>query len=305
MPVLNFGSCCIDHVYSVPHFAAPGETLPCSNYQVHPGGKGLNQSIAMAAAGAKVKHAGKVGEDGRWLLELMAAKNIDVSMMTVDAGPTGHANIQVTPEGENSIVLFGGANRTITKSDIDEALEEAQPGEFLLIQNEISALDYLIDSACEKEMRVVFNAAPMSGDVNALPLEAIELLVINEIEGFELTTKTVPDEIIATLAFRFADTNILLTLGAAGSIYAGKGDSIFQPAMKVEAVDTTGAGDVFHGAFVLGLLNGWSTRETTGFSSAVAAMKCRILGGRTGIPSLAEAVEFLHERGVDGPWQKS
>ena len=288
MPVLNFGSCCIDHVYSVPHFAAPGETLPCSNYQVHPGGKGLNQSIAMAAAGAKVKHAGKVGEDGRWLLELMAAKNIDVSMMTVDAGPTGHANIQVTPEGENSIVLFGGANRTITKSDIDEALEEAQPGEFLLIQNEISALDYLIDSACEKEMRVVFNAAPMSGAVNALPLEAIELLVINEIEGFELTTKTVPDEIIATLAFRFADTNILLTLGAAGSIYAGKGDSIFQPAMKVEAVDTTGAGDTYVGFFLAGYSAGNSVEECLALATSAAAVCVTRAGAATSIPSLGE-----------------
>ena len=87
MPVLNFGSCCIDHVYRVPHFAAAGETLPCSNYQVHPGGKGLNQSIAMAAAGAKVSQAGKVGQDGRLLLNLMASRNID-------ADPTGHANIQ-------------------------------------------------------------------------------------------------------------------------------------------------------------------------------------------------------------------
>jgi len=288
MPVLNFGSCCIDHVYSVPHFAAPGETLPCSDYQVHPGGKGLNQSIAMAAAGAKVKHAGKVGEDGRWLLELMASKNIDVSMTKVDAGPTGHANIQVTPEGENSIVLFGGANRTITKSDIDEALEEAHSGEFLLIQNEISALDYLIDRACEKEMRVVFNAAPMSGDVNALPLEAIELLVINEIEGFELTTKTVPDEIIATLSSRFSDTNILLTLGAAGSIYAGKGDSVFQPAMKVEAVDTTAAGDTYVGFFLAGYSAGNSVEECLALATSAAAVCVMRAGAATSIPSLGE-----------------
>ena len=94
MTELNFGSCCIDHVYRVPHFAAAGETLPCSSYQVHPGGKGLNQSIAMAAAGAKVRHAGSVGEGGRWLLDLMARKNIDVGMMKIDPGPTGHANIQ-------------------------------------------------------------------------------------------------------------------------------------------------------------------------------------------------------------------
>jgi ribokinase len=288
MPVLNFGSCCIDHVYSVPHFAAPGETLPCSDYQVHPGGKGLNQSIAMAAAGAKVRHAGKVGEDGRWLLELMASKNIDISMMKVDAGPTGHANIQVTPEGENSIVLFGGANRTITESDIDEALEEAHSGEFLLIQNEISALDYLIDRACEKEMRVVFNAAPMSKDVNALPLEAIELLVINEIEGFELTKKTVPDEIITTLSSRFTDTNILLTLGAAGSIYAGRGDSVFQPARKVDAVDTTAAGDTYVGFFLAGYSAGNSVEECLALATSAAALCVMRAGAATSIPTLDE-----------------
>ena len=288
MSVLNFGSCCIDHVYSVPHFAAPGETLPCSDYQVHPGGKGLNQSIAMAAAGAKVRHAGKVGEDGRWLLELMASKNIDVSMMKVDAGPTGHANIQVTTEGENSIVLFGGANRTITKSDIDEVLEDVRSGEFLLLQNEISALDYLIDRAREKKMRVVFNAAPMSGDVNALPLEAIELLVINEIEGFELTKKTAPDDIIAILSSRFASTNILLTLGAAGSIYAGKGDSVFQPAMKVDAIDTTAAGDTYVGFFLAGYSAGNSVEECLALATSAAAVCVTRAGAATSIPSLGE-----------------
>ena len=288
MSVLNFGSCCIDHVYSVPHFAAPGETLPCSDYQVHPGGKGLNQSIALAAAGAKVRHAGKVGEDGRWLLELMASKNIDVSMMKVDAGPTGHANIQVTPEGENSIVLFGGANRTITKSDIDEALEDVKSGEFLLLQNEISSLDYLIDRAREKKMRVVFNAAPMNGDVNALPLEAIELLVINEIEGFELTTKTAPDDIIAILSSRFASTNILLTLGPAGSIYAGKGDSVFQPAMKVDAIDTTAAGDTYVGFFLAGYSAGNSVEECLALATSAAAVCVTRAGAATSIPSLGE-----------------
>lgn len=288
MSVLNFGSCCIDHVYSVPHFAAPGETLPCSDYQVHPGGKGLNQSIAMAAAGAKVRHAGKVGEDGLWLLELMASKNIDVSMMNVDAGPTGHANIQVTPEGENSIVLFGGANRTITKSDIDEVLEDVRSGEFLLLQNEISALDYLIDRAREKKMRVVFNAAPMSGDVNALPLEAIELLVINEIEGFELTKKTAPDDIIAILSSRFASTNILLTLGAAGSIYAGKGDSVFQPAMKVDAIDTTAAGDTYVGFFLAGYSAGNSVEECLALATSAAAVCVTRAGAATSIPSVGE-----------------
>jgi len=288
MPVLNFGSCCIDHVYSVPHFAAPGETLPCSDYQVHPGGKGLNQSIAMAAAGAKVRHAGKVGEDGRWLLDLMSSKNIDISLMKVDTGPTGHANIQVTPEGENSIVLFGGANRTITDSDIDGILEDVRPGEFLLIQNEISALDYLIDRASEKKMRIVFNAAPMTADVTTLPLEAIELLVINEIEGFELTTKTEPEEIIATLSSRFPSTNVLLTLGAAGSIYAGNDDSLFQAAVQVETKDTTAAGDTFVGFFLAGYSAGNSTKDCLVLATRAAAVCVTRAGAATSIPSLDE-----------------
>ena len=163
----------------MPHFAAAGETLPCSSCQVHAGVKGLNQSIALAAVGAKVRHVGKVGEDGRWLLDLMSIKNIDVGMLKVDPGPTEHANIQVRHEGENSIVLFRGAKRTITKSHTDEVLEATRPGEFLLLSNAISSLDYLVGKAREKEIRVLFNAVPMSEDVNALPLEAIELLVIN------------------------------------------------------------------------------------------------------------------------------
>jgi ribokinase len=288
MPVLNFGSCCIDHVYRVPHFAAAGETLPCSNYQVHPGGKGLNQSIAMAAAGAKVRHAGKVGEDGRWLLDLMAIKNIDIGMMKIDPGLTGHANIQVTPEGENSIVLFGGANRTITKSHIDEVLEDAHYGDFLLLQNEISALDYIIDQACEKGMRIVFNAAPMSPDVNALPLEAIELLVINEIEGFELTTKTAPKDIIKVLSSRFTSTNILLTLGAAGSLYADKCNSVFQPAIEVKAIDTTAAGDTYVGFFLAGYSAGKSVAECLAMATSAAALCVTRAGAATSIPSIGE-----------------
>jgi ribokinase len=143
--------------------------------------------------------------------------------MNIDPGPTGHANIQVTPEGENSIVLYDNTNQTITKSRIADAFEDAQPGEFLLLQNEIHALDYPIDQACKKEMRVVFNAASMTEEINALPLEAIELLITNEIEGFELTTKTAPDNIIEVLTSRFTSTNILLTLGAAGSILCRQG----------------------------------------------------------------------------------
>ena len=131
MTILNFGSCCIDNVYSVPHFAGPGETFPCSNFEVHPGGKGLNHSIALAASGAQVHHAGKVGKDGLWLVELLKSKNVKTESVYVDEGPSGHANIQVTPEGENSIVLFGGANKKNTTEAYDKPIE-VQVFDFLI-----------------------------------------------------------------------------------------------------------------------------------------------------------------------------
>ena len=116
-------------------------------------------------------------------------------------------------------------------------------------------------------MRVVFNAAPMSAYVNALPLEAIELLVINEIEGFELTTETASEDIIEILSSRFPSTNILLTLGANGSIYASKGNSVFQPEIKVDAIDTTAAGDTYAGFFLAGFF-------LAGYSAGKSVVEC-------------------------------
>ena len=164
--------------------------------------------------------------------------------------------------------MFNGANRTITKSHIDEVLADAKYGDFLSLQNEISALDYIVDQACEKGMRIVFNAASMSPDVNALTLEAIALLVTNEIEGFELTKKTAPKDIIKVLSSRFTSTNILLTLGAAGSLYADKGNSVFQPAIEVKAIDTTAAGDTYVGFFLAGYSAGKSVAETSQWRQA-------------------------------------
>ena len=288
MPILNFGSCCIDHVYQVTHFATPGETLLCSGYNVHPGGKGLNQSIAISAAGANIRHAGKIGEDGRWLIDLMKSKEIDVSLMKTGSKPTGHANIQVTPEGENSIVLFGGANQTVSKKNVDDVLEETLPGEFLLIQNEISSLGYLIKKARQKKLRIVFNAAPMSNSVHMLPLDAIELLIVNEIEGFELTKKRKPNEMISNLLSRFTSINILLTLGSAGSIYANKTTSILQPAQPVTAVDTTAAGDTFVGFFLASYQAGSAITDCLSLATRAAAICVTQRGAATSIPSLED-----------------
>ena len=159
-------------------------------------------------------------------------------------------SIQVTPEGENSIVLFGGANQNITPEDVDLVINSATEGEFLLVQNETSSLSYLIEQAAKKGLRIVFNAAPMTSAVNSLPLSSIELLFINETEGAELTGRTAPEEITDTLLSNYQELKVLLTLGAEGALFADSGNRIKQPALQVNAIDTTGAGDTFTGFFL-------------------------------------------------------
>ena len=185
--ILNFGSFCIDNVYKVPHFVLPGETLPCQDYQVHAGGKGLNQSLALARAGAEVAHAGKVGEDGRWLKDLLEETGVDVSRVQVVDNPSGHALIQVNQSGENAIVLFGGANRQIELEDIEPAMSDLKAGDFLLLQNEISHLIEIMQYAADSGVRIVFNAAPITEAVHTYPLELIDTFILNEVEAEDIS----------------------------------------------------------------------------------------------------------------------
>ena len=287
MSVLNFGSCCIDNVYSVPHFANPGETLLSLNYEVHPGGKGLNQSIALAACGADVHHAGRVGEDGRWLIELLSSRGVITDLMKIDDGPSGHANIQVTPDGENSIVLYGGANQEITHDDVDAALSNGDH-EFLLIQNEISSLGYLIERAADRGMKIIFNAAPMTDAIQSLPLEKLDLLIINEVEGAALAGDTDPDAMLQTLRARFPAMRILLTLGEDGACFADRDGVRKHPAIAVDAVDTTGAGDTFTGYFVAEYALGRPIDEALKLACQAAALSVTRVGAASSIPQRDE-----------------
>ena len=182
MKILNFGSCCIDNVYSLPHFVQPGETLLSTDFNVFPGGKGLNQSIALAHAGAEVQHAGKVGADGEWLKALLQVSGVDESRLKVVDGPSGHANIQVSATGENAIVIVGGTNRLITPDDFDDAFSGVESGNFLLLQNEVSHMPDIIREGHRRGLRIAFNAAPMTTEVLDFPLELIEILIVNETE---------------------------------------------------------------------------------------------------------------------------
>lgn len=288
MSIINFGSYCIDNVYSVPHFVKPGETLSSIDYQVYPGGKGLNQSLALAYAGIKLKHAGKVGKDGIWLKSLLTEAGVDTSLTQVVNSPNGQANIQVTPEGENAIVIVGGANKAIEEQDIVEALANVSPGDYLLIQNEISCLPELITIAAEKQQRIIFNAAPMTEDVPGYPLDLIEIFIVNEIEGKALSGKQDPQGILDTMINQFPNSRIILTLGEEGAIYKDSTRQISQAAFAVTAIDSTGAGDTFTGYFLAGLIQELPIEACLEDACKAAAICVTRKGAASSIPRQGE-----------------
>ncbi len=288
MSIINFGSYCIDNVYSVPHFVKPGETLSSIDYQVYPGGKGLNQSLALAYAGIKLKHAGKVGKDGIWLKSLLTEAGVDTSLTQVVNSPNGHANIQVTPEGENAIVIVGGANKAIEEQDIVEALANVSPGDYLLIQNEISCLPELITIAAEKQQRIIFNAAPMTEDVPGYPLDLIEIFIVNEVEGKALSGKQDPQGILDTMINQFPNSRIILTLGEEGAIYKDSTRQISQAAFAVTAIDSTGAGDTFTGYFLAGLIQELPIEACLEDACKAAAICVTRKGAASSIPRQGE-----------------
>ena len=204
--VLNFGSLNIDHVYQVPHFVAPKETLSCMEYAQFAGGKGLNQSVALARAGVRTAHAGKIGADGAFLEETLKLAGVDTRFLIHGTLPTGHAIIQVDREGQNCILLYPGANRAVAREEIDSVLDRLEPGTWILLQNEINEIPYLMREAKARGFRIAINPAPCGPEVSEYPLELADVLFVNEIEAAQLSgVNGMPDEILDVLVKRFPE----------------------------------------------------------------------------------------------------
>lgn len=288
MRVLNIGSINIDHVYKVDHFARAGETIAGHSYNIFAGGKGFNQSIALARAGASASHAGRVGEDGTWLLRRLEQEGVDTAHVTTGDVTTGHAVIQVVPDGENAILLYGGANQFITEADVDSALLSCSPGDYLLIQNETSSVAYAIQKAHDKGLRVVFNPAPMSGNVHQYPLACVDIFILNETEAEGLTGKSDLAELLASMRDRFPRSSTVLTRGSKGAIYFDASSVYQEPALLVEAVDTTAAGDTFIGFFLAELMLAADPVKALTRGCRAAAICVTRAGASDSIPSRHE-----------------
>lgn len=301
MKLLNFGSLGIDHVYRVPHFVKPGETLATVSYAKHCGGKGLNQSIAMARAGISVYHAGAVGADGGFLLDLLAGEGVDTRFIRQKAGLTGHAVIQVDDCGQNCILLHGGANHMVSTEQIKETLGCFSTGDWLVLQNEINALGEIASLAAAKGMRVVWNPSPVGPALEAMPRHAVFMLVLNEVEAEAISFEKEPTRQIIALRHAFPAAEIVLTLGEKGAlVYAAEAkDVISQPAFPARAVDTTGAGDTFLGYYVAQRFQGNPPEDAAGVAAYAAAKAVEAPGAAGSIPMLTD---LCHMKQHCGPF---
>lgn len=298
MKILSFGSLNIDYVYSVPHFVKKGETLSAKELNVYTGGKGLNQSIALARAGVKTYQAGAIGTDGMFLLEQLKKAGVKTDLVKIlDDVRTGNAIIQNDDEGDNCIVLFGGANQAITKEQVDEAFKDFTNEDYLLIQNEINELSYIVEKAKEEGMKIILNPSPMNEKIMKLPLDQIDYFILNEIEAMQILEMDKPEEIdgkyIASLLHeRFKDATIVLTLGSEGSVCISDDEYVEQSIYKVKAIDTTAAGDTYTGYFIAGILNGKTIKESMDIASKASAIAVTRQGAAPSIPVLEEVEEY-------------
>lgn len=291
--VLNFGSLNIDYVYSLEYFVRAGETVISDCREIFVGGKGLNQSVALGSAGAKVYHAGAVGtEDGQMLVDTLLSHGVNADFVERVNIPSGHTVIQLEKSGKNSIILFPGANHTITDEQIECVLSEFSAGDFVVLQNEINGVGKIIDLAKDKGMSVVLNPSPMNGDILSLPLDKVDYLILNEIEATDILGVPFDKNLDELLIKRFPHSKIVLTLGENGSVYRDSDTRIQQGIYKVPVVDTTGAGDTFTGFFIGTVSQGRDVKTALELAAKAAAISVTVKGAANSVPTLEKVEEF-------------
>jgi len=284
--ILCFGSLNVDYLYSVSHLVQPGETIRCKKLEVEPGGKGLNQAIAISKAGSYVYMAGAVSDSDNLVVEHCKNNGVNVDHIVSTPAETGHAIIQVSEEGQNCILLHGGANMQIQKCNIDKTFESFGEGDYLVLQNEINEVSYIMEKGRQKGMKIVFNPSPYNEAVANYPLDKIDVLILNEVEGAQFTGKKTQREILSQLSEMFPNLLIVLTLGEKGVILKDKNEEVMQEALKVTAVDTTGAGDTFTGYFVSLLSLNRSYRRCLEIAVKAAAIAVLSKGASVSIPKM-------------------
>ncbi|WP_415355741.1 ribokinase [Halioglobus sp. Uisw_031] len=286
--IINFGSINIDHVYRVPHLVKPGETLSSLDLVTGLGGKGANQSVAIARAGVSVAHVGRVFKGDRWAVELLASTGVDTDNIALIEGASGHAIIQVDDQGENAIVLHGGANQSFSIADIESALNHNQQARYLLMQNETNLLAEAFELAQEKGIKIVLNPAPMTDNIKDLPLAKLDTLIVNRGEAEALCGAADIDQMTQQMAALAPQTRVVVTLGGDGAMLLANGEVTHMNSPSVDVVDTTGAGDTFVGYFLAGVAEGMNDHDALQRACLAGSIAVTRQGAIKAIPDRSE-----------------
>ena len=293
MKILNLGSLNIDKTYSVKRFVQPKETIQALDYEEFCGGKGLNQSVALAKAGAAVCHAGCVGQGGGMLRQTLESYGVDTAYLKETETLQGNAVIQVDRSGQNCILLYGGSNRRLTEAQISETIARFSPGDWLILQNETNLLPELVDAGFAKGMRVVLNPSPYNESIAQVDLSKVSWLLVNEVEAKQCSGTDEPEKVWVYLHERYPSLSLLVTLGGDGSAAFTGTERVRQAAFPVKAVDTTAAGDTFTGYFIAGLMEKRPLAECLRRASMAAAVSVTRPGAAPSIPEKEEVERLL------------
>ena len=286
--IINFGSINIDYVYRVPHLVKLGETLSSLDLVTGLGGKGANQSVAIARAGVSVAHVGRVFKGDRWAVALLASTGVDTDNIALIEGASGHAIIQVDDQGENAIVLHGGANQSFSIADIESALNRNQQARYLLMQNETNLLAETFELAQAKGIKIVLNPAPMTDNIKDLPLAKLDTLIVNQGEAEALCGAADIDQMTQQMAALAPQTRVVVTLGGDGAMLLANGEVTHINSPSVDVVDTTGAGDTFVGYFLAGVAEGMNDYDALQRACLAGSIAVTRQGAITAIPDRSE-----------------
>lgn len=289
MTIFNLGSVNIDLVFKVPHIATPGETVMSHAMSRGLGGKGANTSVALARAGADVRHYGAIGVDGADMVERLERFGVDCSAVRRLETETGQAVIQVDEAGENAITLLRGANWQMPENIIDDIIGSAVSGDWLVLQNETAHVPLAAERCSEAGLRVAYAAAPFDADATGAVLPFCDLLALNHIEAAQLCEATGRE------VENLGPAMTLVTHGADGAwLYRTESAPIFQPSAKAtEVVDTTAAGDTFLGFFLGRLDRGDSIERALSVASQASAIGVSRPGASDSIPTIEEVQAAL------------
>lgn len=296
--IVVIGSTNMDMVVKTEYIPAPGETVLSSSFFMNPGGKGANQAVAVARLGGKVTFISKIGNDvfGKQSTRILDEEGINTFYLFSDhALPSGVALITVDQIGENSIVVASGANGNLFPADLEDALNEIAEADMVLMQLEIpmQTVEFAAKYASSKGLKVILNPAPMQ-QLAAELLCHIDLITPNKREAEMLSGISVHDiesaGKAASLIYEMGVKNVIVTLGPLGAVICQEGEILVVPAHKVEAIDTTAAGDVFNGALAIAWSEGKTLQDAVQFACEVAAISVTRLGAQSSIPYRHEMI---------------